>query len=128
MKKLLLFAALLPSLAACAAVPIAAAAAVGVWSYDQNNQTGGSLPVEAERNQVWAAMKQVANERATGPLEINEGAQRIEGEVADCKTYMTVLPFPSTSKVYEIKVRCIQGVRPRSDVAKELAEDIASRL
>lgn len=128
MKKLVPFILLLPFLASCAVVPIAAAAAVGVWSYDQNKEEGGSLPVEAPQARVWASMKQVANEHATGPLEINEGSERIEGEIDNCKVYMSVLPFETTENVFEIKVRAKQGERMRGDIAKSLAEEIAGRL
>lgn len=128
MKKLASLVLLLPFLASCAAVPIAAAAAVGVWSYDQYNEEGGSLPVEAPQARVWAAMKQVANERATGAIEINEGSERVEGEISDCKVYMSVLPYLTTENVVEIKVRAVQGQRKRGDVAKAIAEDIAARL
>ena len=109
-------------------MPIAAAAAVGVWSYDQYTNEGGSLPVEAPQARVWAAMKQVANERATGAIEINEGSERVEGDISDCKVYMSVLPYLTTENVVEIKVRAVQGQRKRGDVAKEIAEDIAARL
>lgn len=128
MKKLASIVLLLPFLASCAAVPIAAAAAVGVWSYDQYNEEGGSLPVEAPQGRVWAAMKQVANERATGPIEIVEGSDRIEGEISDCTVYMSVLPYLTTENVVEIKVRAVQGQRKRGDIAKAIAEDIAARL
>lgn len=128
MKKLVSIALLLPFLVSCAAVPIAAAAAVGVWSYDKYNEEGGSLPVEAPQARVWSAMKQVANERATGPIEINDSSERVEGEISDCLVYMSVLPFETTDNVVEIKVRAVQGQRKRGDVAKEIAEDIASRL
>lgn len=128
MKKLVPFVLLLPFLASCAMVPIAAAAAVGVWSYDQNSEEGGSLPVEAPQARIWAAMKQVANERATGALEVNEGSERIEGQIDNCVVYMTVLPFQTTDNVFEIKVRAKQGERERGDIAKSLAEEIAGRL
>ncbi|MCH2101657.1 MAG: hypothetical protein MK209_07015 [Planctomycetes bacterium] len=128
MKKLAPLALLLPFLVSCAAVPIAAAAAVGVWSYDQYNDEGGSLPVEAPQPRVWAAMKQVSNELATGAIEINEGSERIVGQISDCTVYMSVLPYLTTENVVEIKVRAVQGQRKRGDVAKAIAEDIAARL
>jgi hypothetical protein len=128
MKKLVPFILLLPFLASCAAVPIAAAAAVGVWSHDQNHEEGGSLPVEAPQARIWAAMKQVAKEHATGPLEVNEGSERIEGEIDNCQVYMSVLPFQTTENVFEIKVRAMQAQRKRGDIAKSLAEEIARRL
>lgn len=128
MKKLAPLVLLLPFLASCAVVPIAAAAAVGVWSYDQYNEDGGSLPVEAPQARVWSAMKQVANERATGAIEINEGSERVEGEISECMVYMSVLPYHTTQNVVEIKVRAVQGQRKRGDIAKEIAEDIAARL
>lgn len=129
MKSLVPFLLALPFLGSCAAVPIAAAVAVGVWSYDEHSDSSsGSLPVEAPRAQVWAAMKQVAFERATGELDVNEGSERIVGEMDGCKVYLSVLPFETTREIVEIKVRATQGVRPRGDIAKAIAEDIASRL
>ncbi|MAW60098.1 MAG: hypothetical protein CMJ94_04605 [Planctomycetes bacterium] len=128
MKKLVPLVLLLPFLASCAAVPIAAAAAVGVWSYDRYNEEGGSLPVEAPQAKVWSAMKQVANERATGPIEITEASERVVGEISECTVYMSVLPYLTTESVVEIKVRAVQGQRERGDIAKEIAEDIAGRL
>jgi len=130
MKKLALTALLLPLIASCAAIPIAAAAAVGVWSYDQNTASGGgSLPVESSMDRAWAAAKAVALDRAAGePLEIREDVNRITGTIDGFDCYIRILPFESTTEIVEIKVSAQQGLVGRGHFARELAEEIAERL
>jgi hypothetical protein len=116
--------------ASCAVAPFAAAAAVGVWSADQYSSDGGSIPVEATGEMVWAAAKAVAMDRAgTGTeLDIVEASRRLTGRMNDCEVFIRVLPFKNTDQISEIKVSASQGLRGRADIAQQIAEDIASRL
>jgi hypothetical protein len=130
MKSFAAIALIFSLLASCAVAPFAAAAAIGVWSADQNTSEGGSIPVEANGETVWAAAKAVAMDRAGSlePLEIVEASRRLTGRMNDCEVFIRVLPFKNTDKVYEIRVSAWQGLRGRADIAQQIAEDIAARI
>ncbi len=129
MKKSAILTLLFLCLASCAAAPIAAGVALGVWSSDQYSSAGGALPIEAPPERVWAAAKAVALDRAAGEeLDIQEGVMRIEGRMNECKVLIRVLLYPTTDKISEIRVSARQGVRGRTDVAQSIAEEITARL
>jgi len=130
MKTFAAIALFLSLLTSCAVAPFAAAAAVGVWSADQYSSEGGSIPVEAAGDTVWAAAKAVAIDRTVGgeAPEIVEASRRLTGRMNECDFFIRVLPFKNTDKIYEIKISARQGLRGRADIAQQIAEDIASRL
>lgn len=130
MKQFAFLLVLIPLLGSCVAAPFIAAGAIGVWTYDEYKENGGSIPVEAPAQDVWIAAKATAMDRAEPgqKLDINDGVMRIEGRLNDANVLISVLLYPTTDKLTEIKVTATQGLRGRADIAQEIAEDIANRL
>ncbi len=130
MKQFAFLLVLVPLLGSCVAAPFIAAGALGIWTYDEYSENGGSIPVEAPAQDVWIAAKATAMDMAEPgqKLDINDGVMRIEGRIQDANVLISVLLYPTTDKLTEIKVTATQGLRGRADIAQEIAEDIANRL
>jgi hypothetical protein len=132
MKSFAFLLVILPLLGSCIApiVPFVAATAVGIWTHDEYSKNSGSIPVEAPAQDVWAAAKAVAADHAKPgeDLDVSDGVMRIEGRLLDANVLISILPYPSTDKIVEIKVMALQGFKGRQDIAKILAEEIQARL
>jgi hypothetical protein len=127
MKNLLPILAITSIFGSCALVPYAAAAAVGIWSYDEYSDEGGEIVVETTPARAWEAAKGVARSRGTD-LEIAEAPRRITCRIDEADILIEVLPFQRTLELAEIKVSARQLIRGRADIARNIAADIAAKL
>lgn len=127
MKNLFSIIAITSILGSCALAPFAAAAAVGIWSYDEYSDEGGRIVVETNPARAWDAAKKVARSRGT-ELEIAEAPRRLKCRIDEADILIRVLPFQNTLELAEIKVSARQLIRGRSDIARDIADAIAAQL
>jgi len=114
-------------LGSCVLIPFAAAAAVGIWSYDEYSDEGGNIVVETTPARTWDAAKSIA--RAAGEeVEIAEAPMRIRCRIDEADVLIRGVMFERTQELAEIKVSARQLVRGRADIARNVAEAIANQL
>ena len=114
-------------LGSCELIPFAAAAAVGIWSYDEYSDEGGNIVVETTPARTWDAAKSIARARGE-EVEIAEAPMRIRCRIDDADVLIRVMMFERTQELAEIKVSARQLVRGRADIARNVAEAIANQL
>ena len=126
--KILLPAFLLALLPSCAGLIIpAAAAAVGIWTYHEYSEESGDIILADNPSEVFQAAESVARARAT-EVEVARASMRIQCTIDQATVRINVLMIPENSDVCQLKVSAWELVRGRSDLAKEVAEDIRKRL
>jgi hypothetical protein len=114
-------------LGSCVLIPFAAAAAVGIWSYDEYSDEGGNIVVETTPARTWDAAKSIARARGE-EVEIAEAPMRIRCRIDEADVLIRVVMFERTQELAEIKVSARQLVRGRADIARNVAEAIANQL
>ena len=127
MKNLLSLIAITSILGSCALAPFAAAAAVGIWSYEEYSDEGGKIVVETTPAKAWEAAQRVARSRGT-EIEIADAPMRITCRIDEADILIRVVMFERSRELAEIKVSARQLIRGRADIARNIAEEIAEKL
>ena len=119
-------------LASCAAPLVLAGmgAAVGIWTYDDFQKDRGEMIVRASAEQAYATSKS-AIEARPGASEITlvPGSMRIEFKEDKADVVVQVMLMPETPEFATLRVYAAElTIRGRAELAREVAEDIGSRL
>ena len=121
------FVPLILLLSSCAVAPFAAAAAIGIWVYDENNDYAGQIVISHSPEAVYAMCETVARARGTEVVTV-PGSMRVECEVDNADVVMQTFIVPGEENVAELKVRAISTLEGRAELARDLALDVQNRL
>jgi len=125
----LLSALLFPSCVA-PVVLVGMGAAVGIWTYDDYSQDSGEIILRASAEETFAVAKSVTQSRtAAVAFHVVEGSMRIEFKEDKADVVVQVLLMPETPEFSTLRVYASElGLRGRSELARTVAEEIASKL
>jgi len=119
-------------LSSCVApvVLVGMGAAVGIWTYDDYSQDSGEIILRTSAEEAYAIAKTVTQSR-TSATEFNivSGSLRIEFKEDKADVVVQILLMPKTPEFTTLRVYASElGMRGRSELARTVAEDIASKI
>lgn len=119
-------------LASCAAPLVLAGmgVAVGVWTYDDFRNDTGQMIVSASAEEAFAVAKTAAQARTSASdFNIIPGSMRIEFKEDKADVVIQIMLMPETPEFSTLRVYAAElGIRGRGELARTVAEDVASRL